>query len=112
MTLIAKPRPRLLEKREQHAAIRAMDRVENLKVKTRSGGQCEVQAPRRCARRAFHVHHLMSGIGRRNMGPSILADHKLHVCENCHAEIHGHVLKPTSDLTREDAATVRYERIR
>ena len=101
-----------------------MDRDENAKVKQRSGGQCEVWELRwmrtgtkrddytRCPLRGSHVHHLISGIGRRNRGVSIEAAHKLHVCERCHEEIHGHVLKPINATEREAAATVKYERIR
>lgn len=120
--MIAKPRPKLLERREAKAQIAAIDRAENAKVKARSNGQCEVivlripNAPEvggwLCHRRAGHIHHLISGIGRRNVGKSIEADHKLHVCELHHEEIHGHVLKPTDEATRYDAATVRYERVR
>jgi len=131
--VIAKPRPRLLEKRDKQAATNALDRAENAKVKQRSGGQCEVREmfrvdrweservtgeptwrylPHRCALRASHVHHLISGIGRRNVGRSITAECKLHVCDRCHEEIHGHVLKPVNDYEKEAAATVRYERIK
>jgi len=124
--VIAKPRPRLLEKRDKQAATNALDRAENAKVKQRSGGQCEVLTvttrlksdfwicvtPRRCHLRASHVHHLISGIGRRNVGRSITAECKLHVCDRCHEEIHGHVLKPVNDYEKEAAATVRYERIK
>jgi hypothetical protein len=124
MSALAKPRPKLLDKRDAKAKTAKLDREENAKVKQRSGGQCEVRtvadySPRstwhsnfkRCPFRASHTHHLISGIGRRNVGKSILAAHKLHVCERCHEEIHGHVLKPVNDYEREDAATVRYERV-
>jgi hypothetical protein len=121
--MIAKPRPRLLEKKDRRAAIAATDKAENAKVKARSGGQCEVvtlaKVPERnatlgrwrCPLRASHVHHLISGIGRRNVGKSITAEAKLHVCERCHELIHGHVLKPVNATEREAAATVRYERV-
>ena len=126
MSALAKPRPKLLEKRQAKADLAKIDRDENTKVKARSGGRCEVlvvlasatwQAARkdamgRCPLRASHVHHLISGIGRRNVGKSITADAKLHVCERCHSEIHGHVLKPVNATEREAAATVKYERIR
>lgn len=128
--MIAKPRPRLLEKRERRAKINATNSEENAKVYARSGGQCEVVTVRafvhvgkdgperpcltttRCRLRASHVHHLISGIGRRNVGKSIEAAHKLHMCEKCHSEIHGHVLKPVNATEREVAATVRWERVR
>lgn len=115
--MIAKPRPKLLERREARAKVNAEDRAENAKVKQRSGGRCEVlvRGFRRwlqCPRRASHVHHLISGIGRRNVGKSIEAGSKLHICGICHEEIHGHVLKPVNDYERESAATIRYERVR
>lgn len=120
MTL-AKPRPKLLDKRNVAREVAKIDRDENLIVKLRSQGQCEVvyvaanvirhKLEWRCAHRGAHIHHLISGIGRRNRGISILAEHKLHVCAECHMEIHGHVLKPVNATEREDAATVRYERV-
>lgn len=129
MNAVPKPRPSLLSKREAKAAVNAEDRAENAKVKHRSGGQCEVidvvlyrrderqlhtapQYARRCRLRASQYHHLISGIGRRNVGDSIKAEHKLHVCDRCHEDIHGHVLKPTNESERYDAATVRFERLK
>lgn len=119
MPPLTKPRPRLLDKRQQKADLAMIDRAENAKVKARSEGRCEVwevirlgssTAHHPCRRRASHVHHLISGIGRRNRGDSIKAAHKLHVCDKCHGEIHGHVLTPVNATERESAATVRYER--
>lgn len=124
MTAIPKPRPRLLSKREAQADVRAIDRRENLKVKARSKGQCEIRIVYfaaaggfskvfwRCPQRAGHVHHLRSGIGIRNRGESITAKAKIHVCEQHHEEIHGHVLKPTNEQDRYDAARVRFTRVR
>lgn len=116
---VPKPRPQLLATRERKSQIAAQDRAENAKVKARSKGQCEVRTRvgvrtvmvPRCYRRAAHIHHLKSGIGRRNVGDSVLSKCKLHVCELHHSEIHGHVLKPTDEATRYDAATVVYERM-
>lgn len=132
MTACPKPRPRLLSKREAQADVRAVDRRENAIVKKRSGGQCEVlevssfglheaitatvtglrQRAKRCARRAAHIHHLRSGIGIRNRGVSITAACKLHICELHHDELHGHVITPESNVTRYDAARVRFTRVR
>jgi hypothetical protein len=118
MSAIPKPRPKLLDKREASARKLALEIAENKRVKARSQGFCEAVildrggGQRRCHRRAGHVHHLVSGIGRRNVGVSILAEHKLHVCDQHHEEIHGHVLKPVNEQERYDAATVRYERIK
>ena len=118
-----KPRPALLSKRDAKAKTATIDRAENAKVKRRSTGLCEVRVVTpnaltgvryisRCWRRASHVHHLIAGIGRRNVGRSILAEHKLHTCGICHSEIHGHVLQPVNATEREAAATIRYERVK
>ena len=128
MTPQPKPRPRLLDKREREKNTAIIDRVERAKCRARSGGRCEVRevverkhltadgyfAPDwtiRCLLRASENHHLKGGLGRRNRGASILAAHRLEVCSICHAEITGHVLQPVGE-GREDAATVRFERVR
>lgn len=112
-----KPKPKLLAKRKAKADVEQEDRLERAKCRIRSGGQCEVLAVghnsvRRCARRSSQNHHLISGIGRRNRGKSILAKHRLDVCDRCHEEITNNVLVPVDGTKRELAATVRYERIR
>lgn len=120
-----KPRPRLLDKRQKQDAIDKVDTAERAKVRARSGGQCEVKVDvlategvcviyyRRCPRRcAPGNHHLIGGSGRRNKGRSILAAHRLDVCEKCHYEITNKVLVPTDGTQKECAATVRYERRR
>lgn len=128
MNPVAKPRPKMLDKRAAKADVTRIDREENAKVKYRSTGQCElyeqidllgfsskqgafVITSKRCRRRASHIHHLISGIGRRNIGASIEAAHKLHLCDKCHSEIHGHVLKPVNATERYDADTIRFERV-
>lgn len=125
-----KPRPKLLDKRQKQAELNAQDRIERQKCKQRSGGQCEVWvvssfAPmegdrssyfgvrvgsRRCPRRASQNHHLIGG-QRRNKGKSILAEHRIDTCDRCHSEITNHVLVPVDGTLKDDAATVRYERI-
>jgi len=109
-----KPRPRLLEKRAAKAAVEKQDRAERKICRLRSGGRCEVvevgAQARRCARRASQNHHLKGGIGRRNKGASILALHRIEVCDRCHAEITNHVLVPVYREFCEAAATVCYER--
>lgn len=125
MSAQPKPRPKLLDKREAKSALAAQDRAERLICKQRSGGQCEVIVTRltdpfwivarietRCRRRASQNHHLIGGIGRRNRGESLLAAYRIDVCDRCHDEITGHVLKPVNEVDRYEAATVRYERIR
>ena len=119
-----KPRPKLLDTREANAQIAATDRAERQKCKQRSDGQCEVVEripgwpnpnawiPRRCRRRSSQNHHLIGGSGRRNTGRSILAEHRLDVCDACHQAITNHVLVPIDGTQKDDAATVRYERRR
>ena len=127
MPAIPKPRPRLLEKRDRASVTAAIDRAERAKCRQRSGGRCEVitvslvpdwagLAPFRCVgrpcfRQASENHHLLGDIGRRNRGASILAAHRIDVCKECHAELHGHVLQPVGE-GREDAATVCFERVK
>lgn len=114
-----KPRPRLLDKRAAKAALDAQDRIERAKCKARSGGQCEVHMTTtsfrggdwRCVRRASQNHHLIGGSGKRNKGKSVLAEHRLDTCDRCHEEITHHVLVPVDGTLKDNAATVRYERV-
>lgn len=121
--IFPKPKPHLLAKRKAKAELESQDRAERKKCHIRSGGRCEVVEitfrpessavyTKRCARRASQNHHLKGGIGRRNRGASILAEHRLDVCDRCHQEITGNVLVPVNRECAEDAATVRYERIK
>lgn len=96
-----KPRPSSLDRKDRKAARQRVDRAENVKVKARSGGVCEVRwfgatgrVEYRCQRRAIHVHHKLSGVGVRGRGASALAANKLHLCDRCHSDIHAHVLLP------------------
>lgn len=97
---LPKGRPAKLAKADRANDREAIDKRESKKVKQRSGGQCEVReryadsiVPYRCTRRAFHVHHMLGGIGVRARGKSALAIHKQHVCSDCHSDITGHVLR-------------------
>ena len=115
-----RPRPRYLTRMDRQRAQDRIDRDERAKCKARSGGRCEVivnvtpggRIVCSCRQRAVENHHLISGIGRRNQGRSILAAHRLDVCKVCHAEITNHVLVPVDGTKKHDAATVRYERVR
>lgn len=122
-----KPKPRLLDKRQRAADVVKVDRKQRELCHVRSGGRCEVWTdrtagtsvaplmiwPYRCERRANENHHLIGGIGRRNKGRSILAAHRLDVCDRCHEEITGKVLVPCVPQDKaECAATVRYERVK
>jgi len=92
-----------LPKVNKHVQTKAMrdalrkriDKSENLKVKARSEGRCEIAerhhtgaGPRyRCYAVATEVHHMISGRGSRARGPSLLAEHKQHACHRCHQAI-------------------------
>ena len=115
-----KSRPAKLDRDQRRQDRARIDRNENAKVKRRSGGRCEVAwalstygwehsvIVQRCSHRAVHIHHLLGGWGRRNRGPSIEARYKLHVCDTCHADIHGKVLVPVQ--ADADAQHVRFRR--
>jgi hypothetical protein len=113
-TPLPKPTPKLLDKRERARALAKRDKEERAKCRARSGGICETRCvnwPHQCFARATENHHLIGGSGRRNRRRSILADHRLDVCKDCHREITGHVLVPcVEQALAECAATVRYER--
>ena len=121
-----KPRPKLLDQRDKQRVADAVDRTERLKCRARSGGRCEAEIIvehghvgylrlppwERCKRHATENHHLIGGIGRKNKGRSILAEHRLDVCRECHREITGKVLVPAVTQEKaERAATARYRRI-
>jgi len=121
-----KQRPKLLDKRDRAAELQRADRIESAKVKRRAKDRCEVierfrghflvpgqPNDLRCVRRpAPGNHHLIGGIGRKNVGRSILAEYRLAVCAKCHEDITGHVLQPAGTKAQaERAATVIYQRI-
>ena len=65
-----------------------VDDRESRKVRTRSGGQCEVRVGNvRCPKSAHEVHHHLGGIGVRGRGDSAKAQHKTHACAGCHGLI-------------------------
>ena len=115
-----KPRPRILEKRERKALLASEDRAERKKCRLRSGGRCEVILvthkseesaieQKRCKRKATTNHHLLGGIGRRNIGASILAAHRIDMCGECHNAIDiSAIYEPYVFDEAYDAATVRY----
>ena len=97
--MFPKQKPALLDKQDRRKTVVDLDRLENEKVKQRSGGRCEIHSLNqegvavRCLRRAAEIHHLLGGWRRRSRGASALAEHKQHVCRTCHREITGHVLQ-------------------
>ena len=97
---LPKGKPAKVEKAERTRKRLASDDEESDKVKERSGGRCEItwfgkkaRRVKRCEKRAFHVHHMIGGWGKRARGISILAEHKQHACEDCHGLITGHVMR-------------------
>jgi hypothetical protein len=120
-----KPKPHRLVKRAAKAKIETKDRKEREKCHDRSGGRCEVvvrcytgltfdgeagYVDVRCHQRATENHHLIGGIGRRNVGRSILAAHRLDVCHQSHEEIGARVIVPITGCDHLSADTVRYVR--
>lgn len=127
---LPKPTPKLLEKRAKAADLKKRDEAERKKCRERSGGMCEVweedwierhaawlpgkRPPvvwRRCPRPASENHHLIFGSGRKNVGPSIEAQHRAHVCRRCHQELTAHILEPLFDVVTK-ARGLRVERVR
>lgn len=125
--MFAKPRPRALEKKDRAKAKQSAEGKQDAIVKARSGGQCEVreQTARdglnsyergrwatRCGRRAFHVHHLLGGFGKRGVRESALSENKLHVCEHCHDLIHKHILQTHWKDVNDRAGTSYFVRLK
>jgi hypothetical protein len=117
----AKGRPRILEKRETKSALTAKDNAERKKCHLRSGMRCEVKevtpkpeqsliVTKRCKGKAVHNHHLKGGVGRRNVGDSILAAHRIDTCQKCHQDIEAEILVPANRDHAEDALKVTYKR--
>lgn len=91
----AKPRPGALEREDRRQKRAARDEAENTKIRARSHRQCEavVIGEGRCVRRACHPHHMIGGWGKRARGISVLAEHKQHLCPQCHEDIGAHILQ-------------------
>lgn len=119
--MFPKPRPHVLVKREKKAAMTAEDTRQRKLCHLRSGGRCEVIeviakpeqsaiVKKRCKGKAVHNHHLIGGVGRKNVGVSILADHRIDCCIRCHQDIEAEILIPSHRDDCFDAKTVTYER--
>lgn len=118
---IPKGKPHILIKREMKSALVAKDNAERKKCHLRSGMRCEVKevipkpeesliVTKRCKGKVVHNHHLKGGNGRRNVGDSILAEHRLDTCQKCHQDIEAELLVPANRDHQYDAAKVTYER--
>jgi hypothetical protein len=95
-----KGQPKALEKAERDKTRKVSDEKENVKVKARSGGRCEVvwfgkkaRKVARCPKVAAQIHHMYGGSGVRARGKSLKAEHKQHVCNDCHPLITSKVLR-------------------
>lgn len=117
----AKGKPHVLVKRAKKAERDSEDTRERKLCHVRSGGRCEcrevIRTPeaslittKRCKGKAVHNHHLISGVGKRNVGISILSDHRLDLCVRCHQDVEAGILEPTKKDDCYDAATVTYDR--
>lgn len=117
----AKGRPHILTKREQKAQLTVEDTRQRKLCHKRSMGRCEVKVvtPKpeaslivtvRCKGKVVHNHHLIGGVGKRNVGDSILAEHRLDVCAACHQSIEAEILVPADRDKATDALAVTYER--
>jgi hypothetical protein len=90
---LPKGTPKAVLKDQRTAQRQSVDERENVKVRARSGGRCEVVVgSQRCKKRANQVHHQIGGSGKRARGKSLLADHKQHACHDCHSAITSHRL--------------------
>jgi hypothetical protein len=86
-----KPTPGAAVRRAKRNAKAKRHAVERQIVVERSHGQCEVwELGVRCGFRASEVHHLLGGIGRRNVGESALAKNLVAICQEHHVDVHAH----------------------
>lgn len=122
MFMFPKPKPRALVKAQRKSELDAIDRRERKLCKLRSGGRCEVVivTPKpetstlrvdRCKAKAVNNHHLLGGHGRRNVGDSILAAHRIDTCQHHHSLLHAKALLPIDRDWQYDAALVRFEQV-
>ncbi len=109
--------PHAVDKREKRRTEARTDHEERRKVHARSGGRCEIYDPhhsvgQRCPARAVELHHLLGGIGRRNVGESIAAQNRVHLCLQHHRDVHDHVLRLGWVDDRNRAGTLTATRVR
>ena len=108
-----KPVPLVLERQQRRACQHARERRENLTVRQRSGGRCEVVlGTRRCRKAAREIHHLLGGHGRRGRGDSALATHKVHSCVVHHRLMGLRWIEVTWTTPHNPMATIRFEHVR
>jgi hypothetical protein len=107
--------PKAIEKAERATKLKKSDAEENVEVKERSKGQCEIRwfgkkarVIKRCEKRATQIHHMYGGSGVRARGKSALAKHKQHACDQCHTWITSKILRRVGG--EERLWTDEYER--
>ena len=108
-----KPVPQVLERQQRRACQQARERRENLTVRQRSGGRCEVVlGTTRCRKAAREIHHLLGGYGRRGRGDSALATHKVHSCVVHHRLMSLRWIAVTWTTPHNPVATIQFEHVR
>lgn len=108
-----KPVPPFVERQHRRACQQARERAENMKVRARSGGQCEVVLGEvRCRKAGRDVHHLLGGHGRRGRGDSALATHKVHTCVDHHRLMGLQWIEVTWTTPENPVGTIRFAQVR
>jgi hypothetical protein len=100
--MIAKPRPRCLERADRLKATAARRKFVGAEVRKRDSVRCRV-----CRKPGRHAHHLIY----RSHGGQDTATNMIWTCANCHQLIHAHVVLVTFDLDRPES-TVSFSRNR
>ena len=87
--MFPKPEPQRRVTRRKRMDHAQFQREQRAKVLDRSEGRCEIwELGVRCGFPADEVHHLIGGIGRRNVGDSALATHLVATCRQHHRDVH------------------------
>ena len=108
-----KPCPQVLERQQRRACQQARERRENVVVRQRSGGRCEVVlGETRCRKPGREIHHLLGGHGRRGWGDSALATHKVHACVDHHRLMGLKWIEVTWTTPQNPVATLQFAQVR
>lgn len=103
MLKFPKPTPRLLKKRQAKALTKREWRALHQIVAERDGKHC-----RNCkTERGLDLHHVIF----RSLGGKDVAENLILLCQRCHQDVHGHLLKLRWRDDRQPAKTVRFERV-
>lgn len=100
--LLPKPRPKLLDKRDEaRAKLKAWTQL-RARVLVRWQGKCRICL----TKRAYDVHHVLA----RSLGGRDEYTNLIPVCRGCHTEIHGHVVTLRWLDDRDRASSLRITR--